>query len=281
MTKTSHRPANFEAFCARLATNRDTMPKRLSQTAAYMIGHPDEVAFGNTGSIALAAGVQPSTLVRFAKSIGFSGFSDLQSIFRDRLMERNASYGNRLATLGAQPSGSRLIDGFISASMDSLNQLKAGLDTATFDNAISLLTPARTIYLVARRRAFPPLIQIRYAFAKLGIRSEICGTINGIDEDILSFASPADAAIIISFAPYSSQSIAAANQLAAQGVPLLAVTDSLSSPIAAQAKVTLPLAEADYAGFRSLAASMTVAMALSVAVGEKRQGISAEHTSGG
>ena len=43
--------------------------------------------------------MQPSTLVRFAKAIGYAGFSDLQTVFRHRLRDRWPDYEDRLRTL--------------------------------------------------------------------------------------------------------------------------------------------------------------------------------------
>ena len=79
-------PRDFEGLKALLAHRRDDLPRRLQQVAAFAVEHPDEVAFGTAASIASLADVQPSTLVRFAKALGYAGFSDLQSVFRHRLL---------------------------------------------------------------------------------------------------------------------------------------------------------------------------------------------------
>ena len=62
-----------------------TLPKRLRQTAAYALDHPDEIALGTASGVAQRAEVQASTLVRFAQTLGFAGFTDLQSVFRAHL----------------------------------------------------------------------------------------------------------------------------------------------------------------------------------------------------
>ena len=54
-------------------------------------------------------------------------------------------------------------------------------------------------------------------------------------------------------------------------MPIVAITDSAFSPLAQFAKVWFEVAEADFAGFRSLSATMALAMALTVGVGEKRR----------
>ena len=91
-------PRDFEGFKTLLASRREDLPRRLQQVAAFAVDHPDEVAFGTAASIARLADVQPSTLVRFAKAIGYAGFSDLQGVFRNRLRDRWPDYEERLFT---------------------------------------------------------------------------------------------------------------------------------------------------------------------------------------
>ena len=51
----------------------------------------------------------------------------------------------------------------------------------------------------------------------------------------------------------------------------LSVTDSIFSPIAPIADIWLEVVEANFEGFRSMAATMALAMTLSVAVAGKRR----------
>ena len=89
---------------------------------------------------------------------------------------------------------------------------------------------------------------------------------------MISFATPRDAAIIISFSPYAPATIEDARGLAERGVPLVAITDSAFSPLASFAKLWFEVAEADFGGFRTLASTMALSMALAVGVGEARRG---------
>ncbi len=62
-------PADFESLKAQVVGNQVKLPKRLKQAAAYALENPDEIAFGTAASIAQAASVQPSTLVRLRPSV--------------------------------------------------------------------------------------------------------------------------------------------------------------------------------------------------------------------
>lgn len=268
-------PRDFEALRLAILKRKATLPRRLTQVAAFALDNPDEMAFSTAARIAATAEVQPSTLVRFAQQFGLDGFSSLQVLFRDRLRERNSSYEERLSRLRADeatmPPAMGILNGFVAAGHGSLDRLAAAIDPAGFEAAIDILARADTIYLLARRRAYPIASYVAYAFGKLRVKCVSTGSAAGIDEEVLAQANPRDAAFAVSFSPYASETAAQARALAARGVPVVALTDSAFSPLADCARVWFALAEADHAGFRSLSASMAFAMALTVSVAERRR----------
>lgn len=268
-------PRRFDELRDLVAAAGDRMPKRLAQAARFALAHPDDFALSTAASIADRAGVQPSTLVRLARHFGYDGFSDLQDVFRDRLRMRASSYEERLRTIEAGASGQSyegaLLNGFLSAARRSVDALSATLDEGSFSRCVNMLADADTLYLVARRRSYPLVAHMGYAFATLGIRAVTLGTLNGIDAEIARLATPRDAAIACSFSPYAQETLDRAGTLASIGVPVVGITDSPLSPLAGLATQWLEVAEHDFAGFRSLSAGMALANALPVAVAERRR----------
>jgi DNA-binding MurR/RpiR family transcriptional regulator len=267
-------PRDFETLRAAMIERKAEMPKRLAQVAAYSLANPDEIAFGTAASIASAAEVQPSTLVRLAHHLGYDGFSDLQSIFRDRLKEKTLSYEERLNILERENNHiqeAELLSGFLNAAAQSIGRLAASIDPAQFAQAIDILAGAETIYLIAKRRSYPLTAHMAYAFGKLGIRYMMVASPNGVEAEMAQFAGERDAAFAVSFSPYAADSIANAESFAKRGVPVVAITDSVFSPLAVFAKCWFEVVESDFSGFRSLSASMALAMAMPVAIAEKRR----------
>jgi DNA-binding MurR/RpiR family transcriptional regulator len=268
-------PREYEALRSDVMALRDTLPKRLAQAAQYAVAHPDEIALGTTASIANASGVQPSTLVRLARHLGYDGFSDLQAVFRERLRNRASSYEERLEKI-EKSSGdgyheTELLNGFIAAARQSVDTLGRTLKSEDFSNAVATLARAETIYLIARRRAYPVVAHMAYAFGKLKIKSLVLDSPNAIDEDLAGLVGERDAALACSFAPYTANTVELARAIAARGAPVVAITDSGFSPLARIATHMLEVSENDYAGFRSLSASMALATALPVAIAERRR----------
>ncbi|HEY8382222.1 MAG TPA: MurR/RpiR family transcriptional regulator [Microvirga sp.] len=267
-------PRDYDALRALLIARRETLPKRLKQLATFAIDHPEDIAFGTVAEIAEHAGVQPSTLVRFAQTLGYGGFSPLQQVFRARLRERFPDYRERLRVLrGAEAKGSRsatLLDGFLGAASLSLDRLRDTVTPRDLNRAIETLAKAETIYLLGARRVFPVTAYLAYAFGKLGIRAILIDHVAQLGPEQLSTATPRDAVLAISFTPYAPITAELAATASRRNVPVIAITDSAFSPLVYGADVWIEVAEADYGAFRSLSASFALAMTLAVGTGEKR-----------
>ena len=268
-------PQEFNKLRDLIVEARDRMPKRLAQVAAYTIEFPDDIAFGTVSRISERAAVQPSTLVRFAKALGYRGFSDLQAVFQQRLRDRPNNYEARLQSFDAHASGRpavlALVEGLGQAATHSIERLRERIQLEALEEATEILARAETIYLIGVRRSYPIVSYLSYAFGTFGIRNALVGSPNGVDREILSFAGPRDAAISVSFTPYAAATVDYARQIVGQKTPLVAVTDSPFSPLVLKASVWFEIVESDFEGFRSLAATMTLAATLAVAVAERRR----------
>jgi DNA-binding MurR/RpiR family transcriptional regulator len=268
-------PRDFPALKALIAERAATLPKRLTQIAAYALEQPDDIAFGTVSSIAAAAEVQPSALVRFSQAMGYQGFSDMQEVFRSRLRDRILNYGERLRQLrehaeeASKPS--LIFQGFCEAAAKSIAGLEEKLDPGILDHAVERLAAARTIYLLGLRRSFPIASYMAYAFGKLGVRAILVDAVGGLAAEQITSATPKDAVLAISFAPYATETVQLSREARARGVPLVAVTDSPFSPLAQRAEIWIEVGETDFEGFRSMAATLTLAMTLTVAIAERRQ----------
>jgi DNA-binding MurR/RpiR family transcriptional regulator len=269
-------PRDFEGLKALLASRVDHLPKRLQQVATFAVEHPDEVAFGTAASIADLARVQPSTLVRFAKAIGYSGFSDLQSVFRHRLRDRWPDYEDRLRSLNDSGAGRRdplrMLFGFTESAAASLDRVRQTISGSDLDLAVDILAQAETIYLLGQRRAFPVASYLAYALPKLKVRAVLVDNVANLGPEQLANAGPDDALLAISFTPYTPFTVELANDAARRQIPVIAITDSVFSPLTSAASVWFEIIEADFGAFRSMSATLCLAMTLAVAVGERRTG---------
>jgi DNA-binding MurR/RpiR family transcriptional regulator len=268
-------PRDLKTMGSLIATRRADLPKRLIQVADFALAHPQEVAFGTVVEIAKHANVQPSTLVRFARALGYAGFTDMQDVFRAHARERWPDYRQRLERVRSRQDGHRdpmqLLKSFAQASEESLDQVMFSVNPNSLAQAVGILSDAQIIYLLATRRSFPVTSYLGYALRQMKIRCELVDQIAGLAPEQISLLSARDALLVVSFAPYAGTTEQMAKVANAAGIPIVAITDSPFSPLVQTAACWLEVAEADFGGFRSLAATLAVAMTLAVAVARSRE----------
>lgn len=269
-TTTPTPPASVEAFRDRLASLNGQLPRRLQQCADYLANHADKIALSTVAQIAKGADVPPSAVMRFCQVLGFSGFAELQRLFRSALPAGLPDYATRLANLKAGPRGApaALVAEFVDAGRQSLEALAQNLDETTLEQAVSCLSAARTIHLAGLRRSFPVVAYLAYVFEKLEISAHLHAGTGGVNARAAMV--PGDVLLVVSFAPYSAETLALAHSAKTTGLPVVALTDRGNSPLGLLADTILTVTEVDFGAFRSLSATIALALSLAVAVAARR-----------
>ncbi len=249
-----------------------TLSNRLQQVARYLLDHPDTVAFGTTATIACGAGVHASALVRFANAFGFSGFSQMQQLFKDRLVQTGPDYQSRIAAVKQDDSvpeaqaGLKYLQQISAANERAMLQLTEELDPALITQACELLAQARIIHLQGARRAYPVASYASYLLSNTGLPVQLLDGVGYMQQAALNLVTAQDVILAISFAPYAAETQLAISRAKAVGAKVIVITDSRVSPLAAEADVTLLVREAEVHSFRSLNASMNLIQALVLAL---------------
>lgn len=263
-------PASVEEFRARLADVLDDLPRRLRQCADYIAANTERIAVSTVAELAAGADVPPSALMRFCQILGFSGFSEMQRLFRGAYTPGFPDYSTRLKNLkeGGAGSPSALLAEFIEAGRLSLEALAKSTDEAALAQGVSVLAGAQTVHIVGLRRAFPVASYLAYVFEKMSVPAMLHDGVGKLDH---RFAlRPGDALLAITFAPYSEETIALAQDAKARGLPVVALTDMMTSPVVRFSDAILTVPEVDFGAFRSLSATIAMAITLAVAVGSAR-----------
>ncbi len=265
-------PASVDEFRARLAEILEDLPRRLRQCADYVAANTDRIAVSTVAELAAGADVPPSALMRFCQILGFSGFSEMQRLFREAYTPGLPDYTTRLNNLkeGGAGSPSALLAEFIEAGRLSLEALAKSADEVALTQCVGVLAAAQTIHIVGLRRAFPVASYLAYVFEKMSVPAMLHDGVGKLDH---RFAlRPGDALLAITFAPYSEETIALAQDARARGLPVVALTDRMTSPLVRFSDAILTVPEVDFGAFRSLSATIAMAIALAVAVGSARGG---------
>ncbi|CCV04613.1 conserved hypothetical protein [Mesorhizobium metallidurans STM 2683] len=259
------KPQTYEELRAVLSSGTVHFPKRLRQVAIFLWQHPSDVALGTIAQVAEQAGVQPSTLVRFAQIFGYAGFSDFQGLFKDHVKgswpEGRVRDGQEQEA-AAPNANLHFLNGMVGASQASLGRIDKDFDIASFERMVDLLATAELIYVIGSKRAFPVTTYLSLTLSQQGVRNVLVDNVGSTALDQVGCIGTRDAVLAVSFSPYNSITpdlVAVAYERKAR---IVTITDSTFSPLVELSDTWLEVVEQDFAGFRSLAASLSVGMAL-------------------
>lgn len=269
-------PATYEEMVREISTRYEGLSKRLKQIAQFALDNPNDFAIQTIAGIAGRAHVQPSSLIRFAKAFGFEGFSDVQRLFQQRLLETRPSYTDRLQALrrelgaAAERHPLSVLSQFAEANVAALEHLCQEIENEKLVQAVEILDRAEIIHVVAYRRAFPVAASFYYALSQFGRRAHLIDNAGGLGPEQRGLIGPRDAVFVTSFANYTPAVVETAAEAFAAGVPVVAVTDRPLSPLTAHSTVCFFVEDASVHAFRSLGASLCLVQALAVTLGARR-----------
>ena len=268
------RAANYEELQDEIGRRFPSLSRQLQRIARFALERPQDVALDTVAAVASKAEVQPSAMVRFAQALGYAGYTDLQRIFRDRLVQRSASYRERIASLRRthSPALSRpkaVLHDFVADSIAHLSHLEEHVDPARLDAAVKLLAGAGRIHLLAQRRAFPVACYLAYALAQLELPVTLLDGVGGMVREQARALKAGDVLVAVSFRNYSPDVIEIASETFRRGIPVVVITDSAVSPLARGATLAFDLGDSSDRPFRSLVEPLCLAQALVVSVGYK------------
>jgi DNA-binding MurR/RpiR family transcriptional regulator len=262
---------SYDDLRSAIAQRHRALSGRLQQIAEFVLDHPTDVALGTVAEVAERSGVPPSAIVRFAHALGFGGFTEMQQVFRTRLVAGVApSYKARLArmkseeksVLGRQPAA--VLSRFVSEAQSSLVTLSQSVHARELDAATAILAKARDIYLLGLGGSFPVATHLAYVLRKLGRRVVLLDGTGGSIHEQSHAATTEDALVAISFRNYYPDTARLFPELVARGVPTISITDSLLSPIVEGASVVFEIQDMPEPALRTLVAPMCLVQAIAI-----------------
>lgn len=263
-------PLTYEQLITDVAERHGDMSRRFQQIARFVVQNPNDVALETAKTIGRAAGVQPSTLVRFAQSFGYAGFSEMQRVFQSRLLTAAPGFNDRMSALKKE-LGRKAKTTHLAALHDLVvgdgAALQHLLDTVTEENlaeGAALLADARVIYVLGQLRAYPVASYLGYVLTHLRRDVRMIDGAGGLAAEQAQLMDKDCVLLAVSFRHYAREVVDIVEAADQRGVPIVAITDTQLSPLAKHATVAFEVAEGEFNFSRSLAAPMCLAQTLAI-----------------
>ncbi|MDW3117197.1 MAG: MurR/RpiR family transcriptional regulator [Roseovarius pacificus] len=218
---------------------------KAQQALADILDLRGDPALLSITALAEKLSVNPSTLTRLARNLGYPGFGAFQQVLLDASMAAPGDFYTRqaqTALAGEDASGMGGVTRLCRENQANIERFLEGCDIGQFRHATEMITTAPRVMVHGIRQfhAFASFL----VYGLRMIRSDVHLLDSnglGVAEGIASMEAE-DVLVTASCAPYSTQVAQAAKAAAERGIGIVAVTDRASSPLAAvsQAAVLVP-----------------------------------------
>lgn len=247
----------------------EAMPPQLQAAARYMLARPDDVALLSMREQARRAGVPAATMTRLAKRLGLEGYDEVRSLYAGAVRAGTLGFAGKA---GAQVDiqnlhGERALAADMALALSrQLAQLAEPATLSHLANAAGRLHRARRVYCLGLRSCHAAAWHFHYMLSLLGDKTVMLDDAGGTGLDAIRDARRDDALLVASIEPYARATIETARYAAAEGVPLVALTDSEVSPLARIASATILVPTASPSFFHTMTPLLAVAEILAALV---------------
>jgi DNA-binding MurR/RpiR family transcriptional regulator len=244
----------------------DSFSRSQKAIARYIIDHLEEVGYLSAEELGGKGNTSSSTVVRFAQSLGFEGYPELQKAARDEYRlgatARPVVHEDQL--------GFSIEEDVLTRSLRtdvlSLEETISKNTMERFNRAVNLLSSAKQVLAVGLHEAAVVAEHAEYVFELLGI--PCLAATNGTESNVarLSRMERGDVILAIGFRRAHSVTISFCEKAVSQGVEVVVITDNTLSELAQKGTITL-YADIDSTFFaHSLVGPIGLVSALAAAV---------------
>ncbi len=268
-------PQNYEGVVNLITANYDGLSDGYQQVARFFTQNPNIIALESINAVAAKTKVHPSTLVRFAQNLGYTGFKELQAVFQTRLATAAPGFRERVNFLDAEISRNEsgrdigFLRNMVVRDIAALQGLLESVGEEKLHRTAELCASAACIFVAGQLRSEPIAALMRYLMTMLQRKVILLDPAGGLAQEVALTMGKGDVLIAIAFRHYAKEVVAIAELAVKQNVPLVSITDSQLSPLAKGAEVLFTIPEDEYTFSRSLAAPMCLVQTIATATAAK------------
>ncbi|SFC22234.1 MurR/RpiR family transcriptional regulator [Clostridium uliginosum] len=238
--------------------------------AEYILKNYDKAAFMTAAKLGVSVGVSESTVVRFANELGFSGYPKLQKALQE-LIKNKLTTVQRLELQNDYFTDGDALKGVLKADMENIRATLEKINHNVFEDVVKSIFEAERIYIIGLRSstALAEFLGFYLNIILQNVRTVSYG-ISDIFEQMINIGEN-DLVIGIGFPRYAAKTIDVLDFAQERKAKVVAITDSLLSPLASKSDYAL-IAQSNMASFvDSLVAPLSVINALIIAVGMREK----------
>ncbi|MCC3355827.1 MurR/RpiR family transcriptional regulator [Bacillus sp. REN16] len=246
------------------------MSKSQRKIAKYVLDNAESVPFFTVGQLAKMAEVSEATVVRFSTFLGYSGYPEWQKAMQDSVKRQLTTVERLKISDDIYDSEDKAVYEMFQEEIVRIQKMADQFDIIAFHQAVQAIIDAKRIFIVANRSAVSLGFFMEFYLDLLFQNTELIRNPNGISEKLFRITE-GDIVIGISYARYTKNTIDAISFAKERGANVIAITDTMFSPLIPYSNITLCSPSEMPSYIDSFVAPLSLVNALLTAVGRKKR----------
>lgn len=224
----------------RVSQEYASLTRQQKQVATFLLRNPNDIAFYTLETTAAKADVSTTTVLRFARRMGYEGFTDFQRQVQREMKERNRSLPDKFSRAYSSVPREELLLNTFSNDVNNINRTMMEMPLDLLRGSIEMITKAQHVYILGLRESHA---LAHYLFTRLiALRPRVALPCFGeaeMPEQFLSIQ-PEDVCVFFLFTRYTRKSIEILTELRRSQVPVILVTTPSHDELNGLADIILP-----------------------------------------
>ena len=251
--------------------HRKKLTESQRNLAEYVASNTERAAFLTASELANQTGVSESSVIRFARAIGYDGYPHLQNALQNMLRRQLTTVDRLQSSTEDLKEDSDIIEKVMLSDVDNIRNTLTGLDREMFKKIVDALLEAERIHVIGSRGASGPAYVLGFGlnWVLRNVNTPIYGPADELDS-MMSIDS-GDLVMALSFPRYTRVTVDMFKIAAERGAVNVALTDGVMSPLLEHADYWLIARSGQVSYADSLCAPLSLINALLAAVGARNQ----------
>ena len=207
----------------------------------FFLKNINRIAYMTIYDISKNTYISTSTIVRYCKKLGASGYKDFKlKLMNSQINSHQTRFNNLVSLQQENISLIDLINNLCVQSTEGLHSLTYSLNATTLNKIAALLLKSKKIYGIGVGDSFIKLQELQFKLLKLGVSIEL---INFQSEQfyLAYYSTPHDVALVISYSGTTAEIINDSKIFNANQTPIIAITANEDSYLAQNANIFLKI----------------------------------------
>lgn len=218
----------------------DDLTNSEKSIADYLVNNFNNIVYDTLTTLAQKIGVSTTSIIRFAKEMGFSGYSELQESIRDYTKSDDPFNVVRNFKELEDENISELFENSLRRDIKNLKDTIHSIPKEDLECAIDLLAKARNVFVIGYNDSFTMAFYMSLILGQVRDRVQLLQPVGGMYPTAIATSNKEDVLVAYLFPRYSLNTINIIKQARINGSKVLIISSDDVSMIRHYSDVILP-----------------------------------------